>query len=96
MHMQGLSMCSVGGTGAVTRAILSPGTGVRYPVFASEKRLIRSSISSLVETETSAEGPCSGAEGLVPRWRLDVLVMSVSFCHEDASQNHALRGLGSK
>jgi hypothetical protein len=50
-------MWIVGGTGAVTRATLSPGTGVRYPVFASEKRLILSSISSLIETEMSAEGP---------------------------------------
>ena len=96
MHMQGLSMWIVGGTGAVTRATVSPGTGVRYPVFASEKRLILSSISSLIETAMSAEGPWTGAEGLVPRWRVDALVMSVSFCHEDASQNHILRGLGSK
>jgi len=50
-------MWIVGGTGAVTRATLSPGTGVRYPVFASEKRLMRSSISSLIEAEMSAEGP---------------------------------------
>jgi hypothetical protein len=80
----------------VTRATLSPGTGVRYPAFASEKRLIRSSISSLIETEMSAEGPLTGAEGLVPRRRLDALVMSVSSCHENAPQNHHLRGLGSK
>ena len=89
-------MWIVVGTGAVRRPTISPGTGVRYPVFASENRLILSSISSLIETEISAEGPCTGAEGLVPRWRLDALVMSVSFCHENAFQNHPLRGLGSK
>jgi hypothetical protein len=89
-------MWIVGGTGAVTRATLSPGTGVRYPLFVCEKRRILSSISSLIETEMSAEGPRTGAEGLVPRWRLDPLVMSVSSCHENVSQNHDLRGLGSK
>jgi hypothetical protein len=75
--MHGLSMWSVGGTGAVRRPTLSPGTGVRYPVLASEKRLILSSISSLTGTEMSDEGPLTGAEGLVPQWRLDALVMSV-------------------
>ena len=94
--MHGLSMWSVGGTGAVMQATLSPGTGVRYPVFASEKRLIRSSISSLIEIEMSTEGPRTGAVRLVPRRRLDALVMSVSSCHENVSQNHLLRGLGSK
>ena len=96
MHMHGLSMWSVGGTGAVTRTTLSPGTGVRYPVFDSEKRLILSSISSLIETEISAEGSRTNAEDLVPRRRLDALVMSVSSCHENVPQNHLLRGLGSK
>jgi hypothetical protein len=95
MHMHGLSMWSVGGTGAVMRATLSPGTGVRYTVFASEKRLIRSSISSRMETDMSTEGS-RDAEGLVSRRRLDALVMSVLSCHENDRQNHALRGLGSK
>ena len=70
-------MWSVGGTGAVMRTTLSAGIGVRYPVFASEKRLILSSSSSLIETEMSAEGASTGAEGLVSRWRFDALVMSV-------------------
>jgi hypothetical protein len=50
-------MWIVGGTGAVTRATVSPGTGVRYPVFVSEKRLILASSSSLIEADMSAEGP---------------------------------------
>jgi hypothetical protein len=48
-------MWIVGGTGAVTRATVSLGTGVRYPEFASENRLILSSSSSLIETEISVE-----------------------------------------